>query len=155
MAVELRPMRDDEFDDWYPGMRDSYAEDMVRDAGLDPERAAAKAADDMEQLFPGRRPSAQQLVFVLEADGKPVGNLWLCDRPDGFQPGMFIYFVQVDERYRGRGYGKQAMLLAEVEARARGCARISLNVFGGNTVARGLYSSLGYEENAVAMSKRL
>jgi hypothetical protein len=30
-----------------------------------------------------------------------------------------------------------------------------LNVFGGNEVARGLYRSLGYSENAVIMSKSL
>ncbi len=47
------------------------------------------------------------------------------------------------------------MTLAEAEARDRGIDRIALNVFGGNAVARGLYRSLGYEEQAVAMSKHL
>jgi ribosomal protein S18 acetylase RimI-like enzyme len=47
------------------------------------------------------------------------------------------------------------MLLAEEEARRRGIPRLALNVFGGNTVARRLYTSLGYVENAVAMSKAL
>jgi len=32
---------------------------------------------------------------------------------------------------------------------------VALNVFGGNEVARNLYRSLGYEENAVSMSKKL
>lgn len=155
MSLRLRPMRDDEFADWYPLLRDGYAEDMVRDAGLEPERAAAKAEEDMEQLFPGARPAAEQLVFVVEADGAAVGNLWLCEREDSFHRGMFIYNVWIDEVHRGRGYGRQAMLLAEQETRRRGLDRISLNVFGGNAVARGLYSSHGYEENAVATSKRL
>jgi GNAT superfamily N-acetyltransferase len=47
------------------------------------------------------------------------------------------------------------MLLAEEEARRRGIPRLALNVFGGNNVARRLYTSLGYVENAVAMSKAL
>jgi ribosomal protein S18 acetylase RimI-like enzyme len=47
------------------------------------------------------------------------------------------------------------MEFAEDEARRRGIDRVALNVFGGNEVARGLYRSLGYKENAVAMSKRL
>lgn len=155
MTLELRPMRDDEFAAWYPLMRDEYAEDMVRDAGVDPEAAATRAAEQMEQLFPGAQPSPEQLVYVLEAHGEPVGRLWLCVREDSFQSGVFVYFVGIDESQRGHGYGKEAMLLAEEEARRRGCAKISLNVFGRNTVARGLYSSLGYEENAVAMSKSL
>jgi hypothetical protein len=34
-------------------------------------------------------------------------------------------------------------------------ARVDLNVFGGNEVARALYRSLGYEEIAVYMRKGL
>jgi ribosomal protein S18 acetylase RimI-like enzyme len=45
------------------------------------------------------------------------------------------------------------MLALEEEARARGLERVSLNVFGGNAVARGLYASLGYRETAVWMRK--
>jgi ribosomal protein S18 acetylase RimI-like enzyme len=47
------------------------------------------------------------------------------------------------------------MLLAESEARRRGLHRVALNVFGGNEVARNLYRSLGYGENAILMSKNL
>jgi ribosomal protein S18 acetylase RimI-like enzyme len=155
MSLSLRPLSDDEFEAWFPAMRDGYAEDMVRDAGIAPERAATMAATQMDQLFPGRAPSPEQLVYVLEADGERVGDLWLCDRKDGFQPALFIYFVGIDEAHRGKGYGKAAMELAEAEARRLGTDRIALNVFGRNEVARNLYRSLGYEENAVSMSKLL
>jgi ribosomal protein S18 acetylase RimI-like enzyme len=66
---------------------------------------------------------------------------------------LWIYDIRIDEAYRGRGYGRAAMLLVEAEARERGYGRIGLNVFGGNDVARNLYRSLGYEENAIVMSK--
>jgi GNAT superfamily N-acetyltransferase len=155
MPVELRPMRDDEFAAWLPVMRDRYAKDMIRDAGLPPERANAKAVDDIDRLFPGGQPSAEQLVYVIEAEGEPVGDLWLAERDDAFQPGVFIFDITVEEPHRGRGYGKAAMLFAEEEARRRGHDRVALNVFGGNAVARRLYQSLGYEEDAIAMSKKL
>jgi GNAT superfamily N-acetyltransferase len=109
----------------------------------------------MERLFPGGAPSAEQLVFVLEAEGGAVGELWLCEREDLGLRVLFVYDVHVDESHRGRGYGKAAMLLAEEEARRRGIERLALNVFGRNTTARRLYQSLGYAENAVAMSKTL
>lgn len=155
MSVQLRPMRDDEFAAWLPEMEEGYARAMIEDGGVPPEAANAKAAADIEHLFPGRRPSAEQLVFVLEADGEPVGELWLAEREDTMQPCLFVYDVHLAEAHRGRGYGKAAMLLAEEEARRRGIGRIALNVFGRNTVARSLYRSLGYDENAVAMSKTL
>ena len=155
MTLSLRPISNDEFDAWFARLRDGYAEDMATDAGIEPERAVAMAAEQMDGLFPGRSPSPEQLVYVLEADGERVGDLWLCDRKDGFQPALFIYFVGIDAEHRGKGYGKAAMELVESEARRLGVDRIALNVFGRNEVARNLYRSVGYEENAVSMSKRL
>ena len=89
------------------------------------------------------------------ADGERVGELWLCERDGQMFHDLFVYEIRIDSQHRGKGYGKAAMLLAEEEARSRGLDRVSLNVFGGNEVARNLYRSLGYEENAVAMSKKL
>jgi ribosomal protein S18 acetylase RimI-like enzyme len=155
VGVQLRPMRNDEFIEWLPQMCDDYRRAMIDDAGVSPEGAGEKAAADMELLFPGGGPSAEQLVFVIEAEGEAVGELWLCERDDMGRRTLFIYDLHVGEAFRGRGYGKAAMLLAEEEARRRGIDRISLNVFGRNAVARGLYLSLGYTENAVAMSKDL
>ena len=146
-------MRDDEFERWLPTMRDGYAEDMVVNGGLSEERAREKAVNDVERLFPEGRTAPDQSVFVIEADGRPVGDLWVAAREGDVQDGLWIYDVRVHEAERGRGYGKAAMLFAEEEARRRGFDRIGLMVFGGNDVARSLYRSLGYAENAVFMSK--
>lgn len=148
-------MRDEEFDSWFQQMRDDFAQAMIEDGGFPAEGAKSKAAKDMEHLFPGRRPSSDQLLFVIEADGETVGDLWLCERDDPLQPCLFIYDIRLREEARGHGYGKAAMLFAEEEARRRGRSRIALNVFGRNEAARGLYRSLGYEENAIAMSKAI
>lgn len=155
MDVQLRPMLDDEFTAWFPQMRDDYARSMIEEGGVPAASARETAASQAEQLFPGERPSAKQLVFVVEADGEAVGELWLADRDDVLQRCLFVYQLHIAEANRGRGYGKAAMLLAEEEARRRGIDRIALNVFGGNTAARRLYQSLGYTENAIAMSKSL
>jgi len=155
VGVQLRPMRDDEFNAWLPRIRADYGQAMIDDAGVLPEAAKAKAAADVKQLFPGERPSPDQLVFVIAADGEAVGELWLAERDVMEQRTLFVYEIHVDDAYRGRGYGKAGMLLAEDEARRRGIDNISLNVFGRNTVARRLYLSLGYAENAIAMSKSL
>ena len=147
-------MRDEEFGAWLPQVRDGYAQSMTDHGGFTPEAARAKAEADIAQLFPGGSPAADQLVFVIEADGEPVGDLWLAKRDEmSGRPCLFVYDVHVDEARQGRGFGKAAMLFAEEEARRRGVDRVALNVFGRNEVARRLYQSLGYEENAVAMSK--
>ena len=154
MTLQFRRMREDEYGAWLPQMRDGYARAMIDEGGFSAEVASTRAAEQIEELFPGGGPSEEQIVFVLEADGEPVGELWLCEREDmSRRPCLFVYDVHVDDAQQGRGYGKAAMLFAEEEARRRGVDRIALNVFGRNEVARRLYQSLGYEENAVAMSK--
>ena len=147
-------MREEEFERWLPRTRDAYAEDMVVNGGVPEDRGRDKAARDVEQLFPGGRPAADQSVFVIEADGRPVGDLWVAEREGDLQHSLWIYDVHVDEPHRGRGYGRAAMLYAEEEARRSGLGGVGLMVFGGNDVARSLYRSLGYTENAVFMSKR-
>jgi GNAT superfamily N-acetyltransferase len=154
MSVQVRPMRDEEFTAWLPRVRDGYARSMIDHGGFTPDAATAKAKADTDQLFPDGRPAAEQLVFVIEAEGESVGDLWLAKRDDmSGRPCLFVYDVHVDEARQGRGFGKAAMLFAEEEARRHGVDRVALNVFGRNEVARRLYQSLGYEENAVAMSK--
>jgi ribosomal protein S18 acetylase RimI-like enzyme len=79
--------------------------------------------------------------------------LWL----DAFDnPGQaWLFEIVLDEEVRGRGLGREALRLAEAEARSRGMERIALNVFGGNEVARSLYRGEGYAETSVRMAKRL
>ncbi len=156
MAVAIRQMSNDEFERWLPQMREDYAQGMAEEGGVPAEDARTKAAEEMERLFPDGLPSPAQSVFVVEADGKPVGELWVAERDERLHRGaLWIFHVRIDEQHRGRGYGRAAMLLAEGEARQRGLDRIALNVFGENEVDRNLYRSLGYEEQAVTMGKML
>lgn len=57
--------------------------------------------------------------------------------------------------HRGAGYGRAIMLAAEDYARERSIDEVRLNVFGGNSIARSLYRSLGFLESTVQMAKRL
>ena len=63
--------------------------------------------------------------------------------------------VVVDTAERGKGYGRAIMRAAEEELASRGVARMGLNVFTDNTVALGLYESLGFEVRAQQMIKSL
>ena len=65
----------------------------------------------------------------------------------------WVFEVEVEAPFRGRGYGRAAMRRAEDEARARGMTSLGLNVHGHNVVARSLYESLGYDVTAMQMKK--
>jgi ribosomal protein S18 acetylase RimI-like enzyme len=151
-------MRDDELGDFIARGNDGYARDMVENAGLSTEQAKKKADHDWTLLLPNGRVPEGHHLFVVEDDetGERVGDLWFAERANDFDAtSAFVYSIEIFEEFRGRGYGKEAMLMLEDEVRARGLPHIALNVFGGNEVARSLYRSLGYAETAVWMRKTI
>jgi GNAT superfamily N-acetyltransferase len=150
----VRPLRDDEYGAFVERGLAFYVSDMVA-AGIDPEVAQAKADCDFPMLLPDGLATPDHFMYAIEDDGRFAGYLWLCDRDGELGHSLFVYAVEVNEESRGRGLGRAAMQFAEDEARRRGIAKVALNVFGGNAVARGLYLSLGYQETAVHMEKRV
>ena len=154
VAPVIRPLRDDEYA-WFSEQGLAfYVDDMVR-AGIDREVAQAKADRDLPQILPDGLATPGHYMYAIEHEGRFAGYLWLCDRDGELGHSLFVYAVEINEESRGRGLGRAAMLFAEDEARRLGIDRVALNVFGGNAVARSLYRSLGYEEDAIAMSKTL
>jgi GNAT superfamily N-acetyltransferase len=154
MSVALRPMSEAEYEVWRPLAQIEYARDMV-DAGMDEAAARAKADEDFPRLLPeGVGSPGQDLYTVVDGD-EAVGVLWVAERDLNEGRGLFIYDVRMHESQRGKGYGRATMQLAEAEARRRGLAVVALNVFGGNDVARNMYRSLGYDEIAIWMTKRV
>ena len=150
--VTLRPLREDEYPAWAEAHIRGYAEGMTAFAGLSEEEATAKAARDHAFVLPHGLATEGLHIYALEAeDGRTVGTIFLGAR-DG---GAWVYDVTVAEAERGRGYGRAAMLAIEDEARRLGFAKLGLNVWGGNEIARSLYRSLDFAEVSVGMSKPL
>ncbi|MGZ6372834.1 MAG: N-acetyltransferase family protein [Candidatus Limnocylindria bacterium] len=154
-ALGLRPLRPDEYDAWRRTVTDGYAADIEASGDTPRDAARTKAEQDMATVLAEGLATAGHAVFVVERDAEPVGRLWVAERAIDGRRVLYVYDVEIDEGHRGEGLGRAAMLLAEDEARARGIGRIELNVFGGNSVARSLYRSLGYTERAVSMGKDL
>jgi ribosomal protein S18 acetylase RimI-like enzyme len=154
--LRLRPPTDDEFEQWLPRTEAAYARQIAESGAMSAAAAAEKARLDTARRFSDGLGSPGQVLFRLVAEDEPVGWLWLNVPTTYGDPLMaWVNYVEVDPAYRGRGYGKAAMLLAEREARARGMTSLGLNVHGKNTVARSLYDSLGYELTTQQMRKPL
>ncbi|MFS8203614.1 GNAT family N-acetyltransferase [Streptomyces sp. CWNU-52B] len=138
-----RAMTEAEFGSWIARAKESYAQEWIT-RGVPEAEARAKADKDHAASLPAGLGSAGMDFGVLEHEGIPVGSLWLGSREDW----TFVYMVEADERYRGRGHGRSLMLLAEIRAIAAGRTGVRLNVFAGNTPAERLYEALGYETTA-------
>lgn len=153
--VRLRPVTRTEFPEWVAASRAGYALGIESHGGQTQEEARRKAEADTAAALPQGFDTPGQSFSVIEADGSPVGRLWLGEREINGPRALFVYDIAIDEPFRGRGYGRAAMRRAEDEARGRGFRRLELHVFGGNRVARRLYRSLGYAETSVRMAKDL
>jgi ribosomal protein S18 acetylase RimI-like enzyme len=154
--LRLRPPTQDEFEQWLPQAEAAYARHIAESGSMSATAAAEKARLDTARRFSGGLASPGQVLFRLVAGDQPVGWLWLNVPGIGGDPLMgWVNDIEVAPEYRGRGYGKAAMLLAEREALARGMTSLGLNVHGQNTVARSLYDSLGYDVMTQQMRKPL
>ncbi|TLS45638.1 GNAT family N-acetyltransferase [Streptomyces montanus] len=145
-----RPMTEAEFAPWLERGTEAYVRDWIA-RGVPEAEARAKAQRDHAAALPAGFATEGMVFSVLEHEGTQVGTLWLS-AGDGI---AFVYDVEADERYRGRGHGRALMLLAEAQAIAAGRTGIGLNVFAENTPAERLYESLGYETTTYHVSKSL
>src|SRR5580698_10500353 len=107
-------MTDDEIATFISVDKGRYVQERVT-AGEAPEEARRVAEKQMAMLLPNGSPAQGQLFYqVIEDDGTVVGMFWIGP-PIGEEPGAkyWVWNVEVDEPYRGRGLGRATMLLAE------------------------------------------
>jgi ribosomal protein S18 acetylase RimI-like enzyme len=147
-------MTDDELAAWLAELRVGYVADRMKTGESE---AEAKRITDLQlgALLPEGKPAPGNLLSRVCVDGEPVGWLWIGPRTPEVPQAYWVWDVVIDESQRGKGLGREAMLLAEQQALEAGATELGLNVFGDNTVARGLYESLGYATMAVQMRKPL
>lgn len=156
MTLRLRHPSAEEYAQWSAAIFNAYVDAIVASGSMSREAAEEKGRRDDAELLPQGLATPGQLIFRVELDEQPVGWLWLALQNPRAEDGVgFIYDIAIDEAFRGRGYGRAAMRLAEDEARRNGLHALALNVFGHNAIARALYMSLGYQETSVQMRKEL
>lgn len=155
--IRLDPITDEEFAAWLPPAVRSLAREHVVSGQWGPEEALGFAKGHFARLLADGPRSDQQHLYTIKdaADGAAVGTLWIGMRLKAGTSEAYVYDLVIDERSRGRGYGRAAMLACAARARALGARSVGLHVFGHNEVARGLYASLGFVETNISMSLTL
>ncbi|WP_129305621.1 GNAT family N-acetyltransferase [Streptomyces sp. L2] len=142
-GVTARPMTPAEYPGWLAAEKASYADDIARSGARSREEAVRKSDRDFAELIPDGLAAPDNTFLVLEAAGAPIGTGWLCHR---HLPGVtYGYSLHIEERYRGKGYGRAAMAAGERATLAAGDTALMFTVWGGNEVAMNLYTSAGYQ----------
>ncbi len=152
---KLVPMTQAEYEAFLKRLIPEYAEDNVRAGYWDESEALEKSRQETGKLLPQGLQTENHYLYTLYDGDDAVGMVWLRVDPDRPIKSGFVFDLYVEERFRGRGYGKQAMMLIEQKARAMGLKSLGLHVFASNQVARKLYENVGYEVSSLNMIKML
>ncbi|MFD9393567.1 GNAT family N-acetyltransferase [Streptomyces sp. NPDC060000] len=141
-GVTARPMTQAEYPEWLADEKLAYVGDIVRAGALSPEEAVRKSDRDFAHLIPEGLATPDNTFLVLEAAGERIGTGWV---KHGYLPGVtYGYSLYIQEKHRGKGYGRAAMAAGEQATLAAGDSALMFTVWGGNEVAMNLYTSAGY-----------
>ena len=152
---KLVPMTQAEFDMFLERLIPEYAADNVRAGYWSEDEALEKSRQQTMSLLSEGLQTKDHYLYTLYDSDETVGMMWLRAEFDRPIKSGFIFDVEIKEEFRGKGYGKQAMLLIEEKARELGIKRMGLHVFVYNDVAKNLYERIGYKVSSLNMLKDL
>ena len=155
--IQLVPMTEDEFEAFMEISMPNHIQDQVKAGLWDAENAEANMQKLLSQVLPDGLATPNHSFFMINDanTGSPVGGLWYVLMKDDGDLDILVLDIQIDPASRRRGYGTQAFLAMEEQARGMGAGAINLNVFKHNTAARAMYEKLGYLGDSEMMVKRL
>ena len=159
-------MKPERFSAWVAGQNEQYAAEKVKSGAWPAEGALERAKAEFASLLPsGIDTPRNHILDIFAVTGSPqshhpseerIGTVWLAQAPFGKAPNHgWIFDVEIDVAFRGRGFGRATMTALEDYARAQGITEIGLHVFGQNPGAQALYAGLGYGVTGISMLKRL
>lgn len=155
--VRLEPMNEHEYASFIHREIDDYASESVAAGRWLPDEAMAQSRKVHEDLLPSGRETANQHFFTVreEGTGEEVGAVWLAIIEQTMEKEAFVYYIEMLEGSRGKGFGGLTLMAVEKKARELGASKISLHAFWHNQRAISLYKRVGYAVTSVNMSKRI
>jgi len=146
-TIRLLPMTPEQLSTFLEEDIPRYAADNMQAGFLPESDALQRAQESFDRFLPkGVETPGQYLFLIHDTEASlNVGMVWVGAQPDGAEHLGFIYNLYIAERYRRRGFARQAVLHVEQHARQLGWTSLGLHVFGDNAPARKPYASPGYE----------
>ena len=150
--ITLEPMEQEDFERFLESEIRGYAEDHVRNGNWPAEGAVERSRKEFETLLPNGVHSRDQYLWsIVDPENNKIGMLWVQVKDQK----AFIYDFVINEAFRGKGYGKEALAALDEELKSMGVESVGLHVFGDNITAQGLYKKMGYQITGIHMKKEL
>ena len=149
--LKLEPLQQDDFERFLErGIRE-YAEDHVRNGNWPAEDALERSRKEFEHYLPEGIHSKDQYLWSIQNGDDKIGVLWVQVRDRK----AFIFNFVIDEEFRGKGFGKQALVALDEKLKSLNVESVALHVFGDNVNAQELYKKMGFKTVSINMKKDL
>lgn len=153
--ITLIPMEPDEFDAFLEENILRYARENVDNGRWQADEALERSRATFQDLLPDGLQSKDQYIFNIFDDeiGLNLGLLWVEVKMDEPNRPAFVFDFIIEKQYRGKGFGKRALLALDEKIQHMGAKSVALHVFGHNSIAFELYKKMGYEVTDINMRK--
>jgi ribosomal protein S18 acetylase RimI-like enzyme len=150
--IKLESLGQEDFERFLEREIQGYAEDHVRNGNWPADEALERSRKEFEFYLPdGIRTQDQYLWSLVDDAGNKIGVLWVQLK----EHKAFIFDFVINEEFRGKGFGKQALIVMDEKLRAMGAESVALHVFGDNVSAQELYKKMGFYIVGMNMKKDL
>ena len=150
--VQLEPIQQEDFERFLEHEIREYAADHVRNGNWPADGALERSKQEFESLLPeGIHSHNQYLYSIVDDGGNRIGVLWVQMKDQK----AFIFDFVIDEAFRGKGYGKQALAVMDEKLRSIDVESVGLHVFGDNIAVQETYKKAGFQITGIHMNKRL
>jgi len=150
MMITLETMQQEDFDRVIENEINQYAADHVRNGNWPEDGSLERSRREFESLLPQGVQTSNQYLWSLMDKAKKIGFLWVQVKDSK----AFIYDFLIDEEFRGKGYGKQALAAMDEMLKSMDVKSVGLHVFGDNITAQELYKKMGFEITGIHMQKK-
>lgn len=153
--VKLTPMAQEDFAAYLERSVREYAAEHVKTGNWKESESLEKSRAEFNKLLPNGLQSKDEFVYSIvdESTGRKMGILWVEVKMDETPRRAFGYDFWIAEEFRGKGFGKQALMALDEILKSKDVEFMGLHVFGHNTNAFELYKKMGFEITNVQMKK--
>ena len=119
---------------------------LLNNFSLESPSAEALPMQVQESLIHNLQQHPTTLIFLAEQADVPVGVAvcFLGFSTFASKPLLNLHDFYVLKKCQGQGIGREFLAFLEEEARARGCCRVTLEVYHNNIQAKTLYEKCGF-----------
>ena len=145
--LELKPMTQDMYNNYIKKAIQQYAEEVAQSKGIDLDKALELSNEEFNSLLPnGVKSENQYLNTIINDENENIGIMWFSTESNYGKNEAFLYDIEINKEYRGKGYGHESMKLLESKVKELNLDSIGLHVFLHNEIAYSLYNKIGYQE---------